>query len=341
MSESLNLNDKQSLVDMQNALSRFAKETHDTLHSAEKEISRTLEWLRERVMHWQREVDRAQRALSQAIATLARCEAMARSDDYYVDCSSEEREVQRARAYLYKCQENLQVAQTWRSRVEQAVNEYRREAQRLKDVASTHTDKAQSELRKVAVKYQAVQEAQAGLNVAGAMVSIGSSVASAAGIKLLTLMIGNANRQQGDLGERVAEKVVEEELGYKVAKFDKSLHGFDRVFITPDEQIIVLESKVSSSGGLHLGEGYGYKQGSVGWVECVAREMINEQSSLYSPDNFLIGKQILDSGSQNISVLATVINPTTGLCDIYQRSDTTANDWQLLSENILVEDIFR
>ena len=57
MSDALNIRDIQTLTDLHAALGRFASGAQEALHQADVEVTRTQEWLRDRVNHWQREVE--------------------------------------------------------------------------------------------------------------------------------------------------------------------------------------------------------------------------------------------------------------------------------------------
>ncbi len=173
----LDLGRIQTLTDLQSALARFAGGTQEGLRAAEAEISRTMDWLRERVNHWQRETERGRREVARAEAALRRCEAGGYVDGdgryYPPDCRAEARGLADAVVYLKKCEENLQTAKAWRSRVEQAVNEYQREARRLAEIAGGHTEKARAHLRQTAAKYEEVKAAASGVGAVGGAMAAG------------------------------------------------------------------------------------------------------------------------------------------------------------------------
>lgn len=171
----LNLRDLQTLTDLQSALGRFAVGTQESLHAAEAEIHRTQEWLQERVSHWQRQVEQARREVARAEADLRRCEASGyrdRDGHYYPpDCRAEMRALARAQAHLRECEDHLRTAQAWRSRVEQAVNEYWREARRLSKLAGGHTENARSFLKRAEGKYREVLSAASSVGAVGTVVA--------------------------------------------------------------------------------------------------------------------------------------------------------------------------
>ena len=186
MPDSLEISDIETLSDLRSALARFAGDTQQALRAAEREIRQTLEWLDERIRHWQREVERAARAVQQAEAALSRCEASGYFDEdgHYVQppCIAERAALRRAEEHLRECQENLQTAQVWRSQVAQSAEAYYREARRLEQVAGSHTEKAQAELASLRQRYEAVRQAQVAAGIAGAIaggvVALGAALAS-------------------------------------------------------------------------------------------------------------------------------------------------------------------
>lgn len=186
----LNLTDVDSeWHDLPNALAEAAPHTMKVVErrgvlAAIDEVSAELarrsadeEETRERVNHWQRETERGRREVARAEAALGRCEASGYVDEdgryYPPDCRAEARGLANAVAKLKECEENLQTAKAWRSRVEQAVSEYQREARRLAEVAGRHTEKARAHLRQTAAKYEEVKAAASGVGAVGAVVAAG------------------------------------------------------------------------------------------------------------------------------------------------------------------------
>jgi hypothetical protein len=333
MSDAINIQDIQTLYDLQNALSRFASGTQESLHAAEAEIARTQEWLEERMQHWRREAGQAKRMLDQAMSDLRRCEASGYRDEdghyHQPDCGREAQAVRRAGERLHECEENLQTTQAWRSRVEQAVTEYQREARRLSDLVGGHSEKAHGELGKAAATYEAAKEAAGSVGVAG--------VVAAAGVAILRQFIGQAHGHIGATGEEIAQDMAEKSLGYENVEFDRTKHGFDRILRDPSGQLVILESKTNVEGKLELNTDSG--QGSSEWVSRIAHEMTDPSSSKWSQVNEQIGREILQIGPENIPLIATVTNPNTGLGDIYTRVDVGAKEWALLSGGISLKDL--
>jgi|YNPNPStandDraft_1061719.scaffolds.fasta_scaffold43637_3 hypothetical protein len=342
----LDLHDTQILADLQAALGRFTAGAQESLRLAEAEIGRTREWLHERVGHWQREVERAQREVARAEAALRRCLASGYRDErgYYhqPDCSCEARAVERAYAFSRECENNLHTAQLWHSRVEQAVNEYQRAARRLADVADAHTGRARAFIGRARAQYDAVLAAGRAVgDLVADLVAVAGVLSRAPGLAggvtaSLRATVGRVWPARGALGEEINVSAALEELGLKEVRFDQAKHGFDRILRGPAGQIIVLESKTSDEGKLVLEtRAGGYKQGSAAWVEHIARQMTDPTSELWSQDNERIGRQILEQGPEKVPVLAAVLNPNTGVTDIYLRTDAAAEEWTLLSGQLL------
>ena len=130
MGEAVHVRAIRALTRLREALGRFAAGAQEALASAEIEIRRTQEWLREREAHWRREVENARRAYEA-------CRSWRDEDGRPPPCSAEWAALQRAQAELRK-------VQSWRARVEQAVAEYHVHANRLKRLVTEHTERAQT-----------------------------------------------------------------------------------------------------------------------------------------------------------------------------------------------------
>lgn len=206
----LDIRNIQTLYDLQTALSRFASGTQEGLRAAEAEISGTMDWLRERVNHWQRQTEQARRALARAQAELRQCLNSGYRDEeghyHQPDCSAYAGAVTKAEAHLRECDQNLQTAKVWRSRVEQAVNEYQREARRLSDLTKGHTEKARAHLQQTAAKYEEVKAAASGVGAVGAAMAagvIGIATQAASGPRGITWAEKQAILKKIDAGQGI------------------------------------------------------------------------------------------------------------------------------------------
>lgn len=340
----LDLQDLQVLSDLQVALARFAQDAQESLRRAQNEIHQTQEWLQERNNHWQRQVNIARRAVVKAEADLAACQASGSRDRQgnYVppDCRQQIRVLAQTRSQLHDCEENLQTTHIWRGRVEQGINSYNREAHRLQYLANEHTQKSLAYLQKSLNSYQKVLEAANIVGIAANLTVGGILWAAGAFVKGVRMVIGRENNVMGAAAEDVAEQVAIEELGLSPVEFDRKHKGFDRILQGPNGNYMVLESKKSDAGKLHLDpNSYGYRQTSVGWVRHLAQQMTTPGSEFYSETNARIGQKMLDMGAANVPVIATVTNPIAGSVDIYLRTgpDALADDWAPLEIGILLE----
>ncbi len=125
----LDLRDLNSLTMLQAALGEFSAETQKTLQMAEDEIQRTLEWVDGCVHHWERQMDLARRDLARADDAWRRCQSSNRpGEDRLPECGEQARALNQAQTRIRLYKENLQTAQRWRTRLEQAIQEYQRES---------------------------------------------------------------------------------------------------------------------------------------------------------------------------------------------------------------------
>jgi hypothetical protein len=128
----------------------------------------------------------------------------------------------------------------------------------------------------------------------------------------------------GDLGQSIAQEVLEETLDLKVTAFKQTNTGYDLVMKSASDSMVVVEVKTSEterSFGSKLGDGYGARQGSEEWLRGVAQNMLHHGTA-----NRAIAETILaDPGS--VPVLGVQVNPETGLADIYVRGDADGREW--------------
>jgi hypothetical protein len=336
MGKGLNIQSIGVLTDLQYSLAQFSDSMSQGLQTAENEIRRIQEWIKIRENYWQREVQRARQDVERARINLSRCEASGYrdKDGYYhpPDCSSEIRILSKAESNLRTCEENLNVAKKWHARLENSIEDYHREVRRFSDISGRHTERARSNLGYLIEKYERVRAAA--ISIGGMEIFVGAIIG------LIGITIGRANYALGSIAEDISEKVIEEELAFKVLKFDQKKHGIDRILQTPSGQIVVLESKLNSAGKLALKKTRdGNIQGSAQWVSIVAHEMTRQGSELWSPVNESIGRQILEAGPENIPVLASVVKRNFELADIYMRIDNEAKVWNIFDGEIPIESI--
>lgn len=138
----------QTLQDLSTKLSRFSGEASQALEAVEIEIQRTLEFLQKRFEHWRQEVRRREQVLRQAERALRRCQSAVYHDrdgrPYHLPCTAEQAAVERAGRALEEAHKELENVRRWINRVNDAVKKYRREANRLRQLASTQTSQARA-----------------------------------------------------------------------------------------------------------------------------------------------------------------------------------------------------
>lgn len=152
MADSVNVRETQTLTDLRNALGRFAESTTQSLQAFDTEIRRTVEWLRERVLYWQREVERARINVQRAEAALHHCESQVYVDRnghaHYPDCSAYRRALQQAQQVLIRAEQSLAVATRWQSSVGQAVQQYQSHSARMKQITKAQTGQGKTFLER-------------------------------------------------------------------------------------------------------------------------------------------------------------------------------------------------
>lgn len=342
----LDLRNLDTLTELKSALRRFAAEAQESLQVSHEGIDRTREWVATEIQRRQRQVEDSRRAVAQAENALHRCQASGYRDDRGIEhrpnCSVQERTLIDAQAKLRQSQENLQLAQRWQRRLEQGIGEYERQARLLDDLVQGHTDRACARLERSSKQYEAVLAAAYAVGASSIMASggLGLGLAIDTFIAGTNLVMGLTNHSLGEAGEGISSSVVVEQMGLAVVPFDRRRHGFDGILQAPNGQYVLLESKTSNDGKLHLNpDSYGHRQTSVGWVAAVAERMMTPGHELYSETNAQIGQAILAAGPEKVPMLAAVVNTTTNRVSIMLRIGPEAEtaDWTLLSDDNPVE----
>ncbi len=142
----VNVRSIDALEELQTSLIRYADQTQTTLEVVQREVQRTLEWLDERVRHWQNAVQRGQDEVRRARAAYARC--MASGDrDHPPSCGYEEQAIHDARRRLAQAEAEARMAAEARKAVQAEAEAYQREAARLRAFVQGDTPKAVATLR--------------------------------------------------------------------------------------------------------------------------------------------------------------------------------------------------
>lgn len=145
----------QALEILQSRMSQFGVDSRQALAAVERRIAESMDWVNQRLRHWQQEVRVAQQAVSQASAALARCQASGYRDSegrYHApDCSAYIQALSAARSQLQKAQSELANTQQWLQRLKGAADTYRRETHHLLRFVDRDLPHALSQLnRKIA-----------------------------------------------------------------------------------------------------------------------------------------------------------------------------------------------
>jgi hypothetical protein len=133
--------DVQALIDLHRALTSFERVARDTMAAVEREVKQTLEWVRERELHWRHQGDRRQAEVDEARADLRRCQ---QRNDRDRDCSEEERALGVARHRLRQAEEELANTRRWRARTEEAVREYELQGKRFREATTARLEEAKA-----------------------------------------------------------------------------------------------------------------------------------------------------------------------------------------------------
>lgn len=315
--------DIEALKELRHALPIFAGRQSDALQEAEAEIVRTQAALHEAELRWRYEIER-RRAELEACYVQA---MIAAQQGYAVDCSGYVQALRYAEEHLTRILE-------WQRQVEMAVSQYRSAAQSFTSTLHDLIPRATSFLadRITALEaYYAMRVVQTA--VALAKSGVGGVMGGVIGA--VRRSRGELSRVMGSVGEQIAAHILTEKFGLEEVPFDQPKHGFDRIFRAPGMPLIVVESKVSSSGELHLRPTQAGEQGSPGWIAAEAARMADRDSAQWSPANERIAALIQELGAENVPALTVVVNPTTNQADIYARTPT---GWQPLRSGISLEE---
>ncbi len=352
----------QALADLRATLLRFGADTEAALRAMDAQVRHTLEYLGERQRHWEAKVHAAEEELRRAYAALKRCQTSGWVDPktgqrVIPPCTQEHAWVRRAGQILAEARARLREVVEWRRLVERTAEEYQRQARRMAAWIQEELPKASGLLEsKVNTLYAYTgigpggvpsfvpatfatappADAAAGAAALGALLAaVGVGVAGVAVIRWLGQGVQKA---LGDVGEALAADLARQEGRLREVPFDQPKHGFDRVFLTPDGRVVILESKVvgahgrAPTGEFHPGQTQHGEQGSPEWIAATAERMADPSSAQWSPANERIAALIRELGPENVPVVAVVIETETGQAHIYHRQGN--EDWTPLREGI-------
>lgn len=350
-----------ALADLRTALVRFGAETEAALRAMDAQVRQTLEYLYERQRHWESKVRAAEEEHKRAQAALAACLSRTYTDPktgrtYTPPCTQEREWVLRTRVALAEAQARLREVVEWRRLVESAAAEYQRQARKMAAWLHEELPKAAGLLEsKVHTLHAytgigpggATSPAPASLttrppaDAAAGAAALGMLLAAlgvgVAGIAVIRWLGKGVQKALGDAGEVLAANLVQQEGNLQEIPFDQPYHGFDRVFLTPDGRVVILESKVHACGRFRPSQTEHGEQGSPEWIAAQAEKMADPSSAQWSPANERIAALIREMGPENVPVVAVVIETQTGQAHVYYRQGD--DTWVPLQEGISLAEV--
>ncbi len=141
-----------SLEELRSALVRFGAEAQEALQAMERETRRTMVFLAEAEARWKREVRRRDEIIRQATTELVACQASGYRDKegryHPPDCRTQEQTLLRAKRHLAEAQAKLREVRAWIKFVQQAAEDFQRQARRLAGVLNEDRPKATAHLER-------------------------------------------------------------------------------------------------------------------------------------------------------------------------------------------------
>lgn len=351
----------QALTDLRATLLRFGADTEAALRAMDAQVRQTLEYLGERQRHWEVKVRAAEEELRRAYAALRRCESSGWVDPktgqrVIPPCIKEHAWVNRASQALAEVQARLREVLEWRRLVERTAEEYQHQARRMAAWIREELPKASGLLEsEVNILYAYTSLRPGGVSsftpatfstlppvdAATGAAALGTLLAAigigVAGVTVIRWLGQGVRKALGDAGEALAADLARQEGNLREIPFDPPHHGFDRVFLTPDGRVVVLESKVHARGEFHPGQTRHGEQGSPEWVAAQAERMADRDSAQWSLANERIAALIREMGPEQVPVLAVVIETETGQAHVYHRQG--GETWTPLQEGISLAEV--
>jgi hypothetical protein len=276
---------------------------------------------------WEEAAAAARDAVEQCADRLAECyraAAYAAEMGGWVDCAGPEYQLRLA-------EERLTHILRWQQRVASASSAYQAGADRFTGSLAEDLPRATGYLADRITALEAYYAGQLAVG-APALAAAGSLGLMGAVIGAIRVCANGLSRTVGNVGEGLAAQVLSAKFGLEEVPFDRSWHGFDRVFRAPGLPLIVVEAKVSSGGALRLGQTQTGEQGSPAWLAAQADRMTDRDSAQWSPANERIGRLVQTLGAENVPVATVVVDPVSGRGDLYVRQGDSS--WQLASGDI-------
>jgi hypothetical protein len=160
MSNTVDIKDINALVSLGASFRDFRQQVLSQIAEIHSTVMKESEWIQDKVSSYQREVERSRRDVEAAKSDLYRCQHSGTRDreghDQRPSCGAEERALALAQARLQEWTQRLQLAQRWRSQVEAAATEFKKEENRLSQLITSDMEKGLSDLGRLIAAYQAV-----------------------------------------------------------------------------------------------------------------------------------------------------------------------------------------
>jgi hypothetical protein len=154
MSDSARVLSVDVLDQMRLALAAFGAESVQALDLADSEIRRIETWLEQMMGHWQAEVRRGEEGVFLAKQELARRKMM-ESRDHHVDCTDQERALQKAKARLRHAEDKVEVTRNWFRQLAHELEEYEGPARNLRSILEGDLPRASTLLENKAAALEA------------------------------------------------------------------------------------------------------------------------------------------------------------------------------------------
>ena|SRR5437879_5367675 len=120
----------ETVQEFRNKLCEFGKDAKDVLCGAEMQVRRMIDWLKERLKHWQREIKVRQEEVTRAKIELQSRKAMCK-DGKGPGTSDQERALYKAMMRLKEAEEKVAACKRWDPLLQHAIHEYHGPARQL------------------------------------------------------------------------------------------------------------------------------------------------------------------------------------------------------------------
>jgi len=135
------------------------------------------------------------------------------------------------------------------------------------------------------------------------------------------------DKMQGDIGERLAAKILVHEMDLNGEPFIPPYGGLDQVYRDRNGTLVTVECKFTTSGISSLNKGKHIPQGTPEHTRRNTRLMQDPTSSQFSPENAKLGAEIDRVGAENIRSMGVITDPGSLVTTVYELK---GGNWQKL-----------